>query len=276
MSCAPSDLRCEHREDVPCIDDAGPAAELGARVGGHDKRQTAYRMRVERVCGTAARSSRPTRSTSPTPAARCRPPREFVWTVQVWDEAGVASESSEPARFRTGLAGWRAQWIGRDRIHDPAMAAPSSDDDPDRLLRRVAGLPVPAPAVRRSPADVRRATLYATARGVVELELNGTRVGDAVLAPGWTDYRDADRVRGARRHRARCATARTCSARSSAPGWYAGFIGFDPLRRGNHYGARPGAAVRAPRRARGRQRRGDRQRRAAGGPRPGRSSTRTC
>ena len=30
--------------------------------------------------------------------------------------------------------------------------------------------------------------LYATARGVLELRLNGERVGDAVLAPGWTDY----------------------------------------------------------------------------------------
>ena len=35
---------------------------------------------------------------------------------------------------------------------------------------------------------VRRATLYATARGVYELRLNGARVGDAVLAPEWTSY----------------------------------------------------------------------------------------
>ena len=35
---------------------------------------------------------------------------------------------------------------------------------------------------------VRRARVYATALGIYELSLNGTRVGDHQLAPGWTDY----------------------------------------------------------------------------------------
>ncbi|WP_300268521.1 glycoside hydrolase family 78 protein [Microbacterium sp.] len=34
-----------------------------------------------------------------------------------------------------------------------------------------------------------RATLHATALGIVEPYVNGARVGDAVLAPGWTSYR---------------------------------------------------------------------------------------
>jgi hypothetical protein len=37
--------------------------------------------------------------------------------------------------------------------------------------------------------EVERARVYASARGVYELELNGQRVGDHELAPGWTDYR---------------------------------------------------------------------------------------
>ncbi|MDR3772336.1 MAG: family 78 glycoside hydrolase catalytic domain [Terracidiphilus sp.] len=36
---------------------------------------------------------------------------------------------------------------------------------------------------------VKSARLYATALGAYELILNGDRVGDQVLAPGWTDYR---------------------------------------------------------------------------------------
>ena len=35
---------------------------------------------------------------------------------------------------------------------------------------------------------IRRAYLYASARGVYEATLNGKRVGDFVLAPGWTSY----------------------------------------------------------------------------------------
>ncbi|KAA6465063.1 rhamnosidase [Acidobacteria bacterium AB60] len=39
-------------------------------------------------------------------------------------------------------------------------------------------------------APVRLARLYATALGAYEIFLNGKRVGEDVLAPGWTDYRE--------------------------------------------------------------------------------------
>jgi alpha-L-rhamnosidase len=38
-------------------------------------------------------------------------------------------------------------------------------------------------------ARVQRAVLYATALGLYEVQLNGQRVGDHLLAPDWTDYR---------------------------------------------------------------------------------------
>jgi len=41
----------------------------------------------------------------------------------------------------------------------------------------------------RLNSRVERATLYATALGLYEVQLNGQRVGDHVLAPDWTDYR---------------------------------------------------------------------------------------
>jgi alpha-L-rhamnosidase len=40
----------------------------------------------------------------------------------------------------------------------------------------------------RLPASVRRATLYATALGAMELHVNGRAATDEVLAPGWTDF----------------------------------------------------------------------------------------
>lgn len=36
--------------------------------------------------------------------------------------------------------------------------------------------------------EVKKATLYITARGVYEATINGKRVGDFILAPGWTSY----------------------------------------------------------------------------------------
>ena len=39
-------------------------------------------------------------------------------------------------------------------------------------------------------SPIKSARLYATALGAYEMFLNGKRVGDQVLAPGWTDYRE--------------------------------------------------------------------------------------
>jgi alpha-L-rhamnosidase len=51
--------------------------------------------------------------------------------------------------------------------------------------------PAGKPLLRREftvDRTVSRARIYATALGVYELSLNGSRVGDHQLAPGWTDY----------------------------------------------------------------------------------------
>ncbi len=69
-------------------------------------------------------------------------------------------------------------------------AATATCDENDRLI-----LPGAGSAVRylrktfTTDKAVRSATLYATALGLYELDLNGQRVGDHVLAPDWTDYR---------------------------------------------------------------------------------------
>lgn len=50
---------------------------------------------------------------------------------------------------------------------------------------------VPAPYLRRTfdvKQPIRRATVYVTALGAYELRLNGERVGNDVLAPGWTNF----------------------------------------------------------------------------------------
>ena len=85
---------------------------------------------------------------------------------------------------------------------------------PVRLLRRRF----------RIPPRVRQARLYATALGVYELYLNGVRVSDECLAPGWTDYRR--RVE----YQAHDVTALLSSGENVlgaalGDGWYAGHVG---------------------------------------------------
>jgi alpha-L-rhamnosidase len=87
----------------------------------------------------------------------------------------VARGSKVTARDSTNAAGW-----SRENLVDGRTA-------------RAQGEPViqPVSVFRKSfriDAGVRRATAYATARGVYELRLNGKRVDNRVLAPEFTDY----------------------------------------------------------------------------------------
>jgi alpha-L-rhamnosidase len=97
----------------------------------------------------------------------------------------------------------------------------------------------PSPFFRKTfrlEKPVRRARLYATALGVYEPHLNGRRIGDAVLSPGWTDYNKrvayqtydvTDRLRQG---------DNTLGA-ILGDGWYSGYVGFGMRR--NQYGPHP-------------------------------------
>jgi alpha-L-rhamnosidase len=242
-------LRCEHREDVPCLDEAIPRLTWALESAGRDKRQTAYRILVaespEHLAaeyGSLWDSGHVPSATSVDIAYAGRPlppATECWWAVQVWDEAGQAGPWSDAARFRTGLAEWHADWIFRDDSDDPGMEIPG--EDPEKEADRQLVLANPAPHLRRrfqTSGPVRRAMLYATARGVVELQINGVRVGDSLLAPGWTDYRRrieyaAYDVTGLLRQ------GENVLAAILGDGWYAGFVGFDARRAGAHYGEHP-------------------------------------
>ncbi|WP_436777617.1 family 78 glycoside hydrolase catalytic domain [Yinghuangia sp. YIM S09857] len=101
-----------------------------------------------------------------------------VWRVKVWTDLGE-SPWSEPSSWEAGLVepgDWASRWIEPDEDGRPLPAG----QRPAHLLRRDFTLPAP----------VARARLYATAHGIYEAFLNGRRVGDLELTPGYTAYRD--------------------------------------------------------------------------------------
>jgi alpha-L-rhamnosidase len=86
---------------------------------------------------------------------------------------------------------------------------------------------LPATQLRKEfhlPARPLRAMLYASALGLYELRLNGKRVGDAVLAPEWTDYRQVVQYQGYDVTTLLQPGPNALAALLGA-GWYAGRIG---------------------------------------------------
>ena len=87
-------------------------------------------------------------------------------------------------------------------------------------------------------APVKSARLYSTALGAYEMFLNGKRVSDDVMAPGWTDYRE--RVT----YQTYDVTPLLTSGRNAigallAPGWYS--TSLEWLQQPNNYGDTPPA-----------------------------------
>jgi alpha-L-rhamnosidase len=80
-----------------------------------------------------------------------------------------------------------------------------------------------------------KARLYATALGVYEATINGRRVSDSVLDPGWTDYNQRVMVQTHDVTRLLCGGANSIGV-VLADGWYAGRVGWMGLAQ---YGTRP-------------------------------------
>jgi alpha-L-rhamnosidase len=97
----------------------------------------------------------------------------------------------------------------------------------------------PAPYFRRSftaPGGPIKATLRITAVGLVEPWLNGNRVGDEVLAPGWTSYRNRLAVSS---HDVTdlIVPGQNVLGAIVGDGWALGRLGWENKR--NHYSERP-------------------------------------
>ncbi len=97
------------------------------------------------------------------------------WNVSVTNETGETA-TSETAFWEVGLLAaddWRgAAWVGG------TLTGGSHTPAPPPYLRKTFTL-------NSVPEDAR---LYITALGVYEAYINGTRVGDDIFSPGWTDY----------------------------------------------------------------------------------------
>ena len=172
MSGAPHHLRVEHLDDPLGIRTTAP--RLSWRLPDGAREQHAYRITADNgwdtgwvdtdQCLLVPYSGPPLASS-----------RRVEWTVTVETDLGE-SPASESAWFETGLLwtdDWQVSWVEPGQ-----MPEGTPGERPAALLRFEFDVERPVVSAR----------LHATAQGIYEAFLNGERVGDAELTPGYTQY----------------------------------------------------------------------------------------
>jgi alpha-L-rhamnosidase len=175
-------LQCEHRTNPSGIEAAQPRLSWNISTAERGWTQSAWQIQVARKSDFSVRSlvwdSQKVASDDNILQAYRGGPllsgQRYYWRVRVWDGSDRVSAWSAPAFWEMGLlqrSDWKARWT-----------EPEGDSvrrfEPASLLRKEFSL----------KKKIARARAYVTARGMYELWINGQRVGDELLTPGWTMY----------------------------------------------------------------------------------------
>ncbi len=120
--------------------------------------------------------------------------KKYFWKVKVWDENNRVSPWSEIATWEMGLlskSNWDgAQWIAFEKLDPELRLVPGVHGNGDNLKEKALQRPV-IPIFRKSfqiSKELSSAVLSVSGLGHYDAFINGEKVGNAFLAPGWTDY----------------------------------------------------------------------------------------
>ena len=182
---SPSDLRCEWQHQPKAIQTETPRFSwiVAANANQHGIRQTAYRLIVASSMDALNKRLPDKWDSLKTDSAKTldisyggtllTSSTPYFWAVEIWDQDGKPHWSSVTS-FQTALlhqSDWQATWIAAAQSPEREISLP--------LFRRSVFL----------EKKISRATIYISGLGQYELHLNGRKLGKAVMAPGWTDYR---------------------------------------------------------------------------------------
>ena len=174
-------MLCENRENPLGVDILKPKLTWVLSSGDRNKKQSAYQIQVsaneggfngELVWDSDKKTSdRSVRVSYDGPELNSL--QKYYWRVKVWDEAGKPSKWSPTAMWQTGVlrqTDWKAKWI--------TIGFEESVERESPILRHEFSI----------PKEIANATAVITSHGLYEAFLNGERIGDAYLTPGWTSY----------------------------------------------------------------------------------------
>lgn len=218
-------LKCEYLTNPLGIDIQIPRFFWQLKSDANNQKQSAYRIlvatsaeNIKNHIGDALDSKRVKSGQTTHVEYKGKPlnsARNYYWKVMVWDQDGKPTGWSDVAFFGTGLLrsdDWKgAQWIAWRPQDEWEKEWWRKKDIEMQCLEF--GLPSwfgqrftlwelyffhnerpydPAPLFRKefyADKKIRDARIFISGLGYYELSINGKRVGDQVLNPGWTNYK---------------------------------------------------------------------------------------
>jgi alpha-L-rhamnosidase len=180
-------LKCEYQTDPLGIDNLFPRFNWQLVSNMRGQKQSAYRILVSeslenlnKNIGEIWDSKKVSSDQSVQVLYKGRileTGKQYFWKVKGWDKDGNATTWSPPATWTMGLLNetdWKAKWVGAGSIKD------------SNLINDFAALKF------RKVVTLDKKPLRAIARfcglGFGEIYINGEKVSDDKLTPGWTDY----------------------------------------------------------------------------------------
>jgi hypothetical protein len=201
-----SALQCESKTTPVGIDKTMPSFSWQLQSASRGVVQTAYRILVadrmellQKNTGNIWDSKKINSAQSIQILFKGKPLQSatiYYWKVQVWDNKNDVA-ISDAATFSAALfttKDWsNAQWIGYEEMPDSLVTVPGvhSPDakaklGPTKLKQRVV-----VPMFRKSftvNKIIAEAKIFVSGLGQYEMNINGKKVGNSFLAPGWTHY----------------------------------------------------------------------------------------
>jgi hypothetical protein len=194
--------RCEYRQNPIGVDERKPRLSWELKSTQQNIMQIAYRVLVaddpsllQKNTGniwdskkTVSRSSNQVEYGG----KALQSAEKYYWKVMVWDNKGNISAWGHSAFWQMGLltqADWKeAKWIAYQEITDSLTIAPHIHLNGKRSSGpRLDVLPL----MRKDftvDKKIMRATAFVCGLGQFEMSLNGKKIGDHFLDPGWTNY----------------------------------------------------------------------------------------
>ena len=124
---------------------------------------------------------------------KLEPAKTYFWKVQVWDNQKHSSQWSQISSWQMGLPAkqdWKgAQWIAFEKLPDSLLTIPAEHG---KGSGKGANIKEVLPLFRKKIAfrkPLKKATVFICGLGHFEMSMNGKKVGDHFLDPGWTMYK---------------------------------------------------------------------------------------